>query len=207
MAEDALHPEDAGPAQPQGPSRRAFLTGATAAVGALGMVGVAVPFVRSWSPSAKARALGGDVEVDITELPATGLWVREWRGQPVFIYRYGEGADGLLQDPERRLADPDSESSSQPEFARNPRRSLRRDVAVLVGLCTHLGCAPKYVPDASPQAFDSNWKGGFFCPCHGSKFDLSGRVYAGVPAPTNMVVPPYHFVDDNTLIIGSESPA
>ena len=185
-------------------SRRKFLIGATATVGAVGVVGAAVPFVRSWQPSARARALGGDVAVDISKLQEGDMEVHEWRGRPVFVIRRLESEAQAIESNLSRLADPDSERSKQPEGAKNAQRSLRKDITVLVGLCTHLGCSPKYVPDTTPQEFDANWQGGFFCPCHGSKFDLIGRVYSAVPAPTNMDVPPHHFVDSTTLVIGSD---
>jgi len=185
--------------------RRYFLIGASAVVGGVGVVGAAVPFVASWNPSAKARALGAPVTVDISKLrPGEMLGpVPAWRGQPIFVLNRTEGAVERLEEPNPNLADPDSSNhDQQPAFAENPWRSRRPEIGVYVGLCTHLGCSPKYFPKVEPEPFDPNWQGGFFCPCHGSRFDLAGRVVKAVPAPYNLVVPPYRFVTDTVLIIG-----
>jgi ubiquinol-cytochrome c reductase iron-sulfur subunit len=184
--------------------RRYFLIGATSVVGGLGVVGAAVPFVKSWNPSAKARALGAPVTVDFSRLnPGEMLGpIPAWRGQPVFIlYRTPEALETLSKLDASR-ADPASERDQQPEYARNEWRSRRPEIGVYIGLCTHLGCSPKYFPLVTPEPFDANWEGGFFCPCHGSMFDLAGRVAKGVPAPSNLPVPPYTFVSDKVVTIG-----
>jgi ubiquinol-cytochrome c reductase iron-sulfur subunit len=187
--------------------RRYFLIGATAVVGGLGVVGAAVPFVASWQPSAKARALGAPVTVNLAKLaPGEMLGpVPAWRGQPIFVlYRTPEAVERLEQ-PNPELADPESANPEmQPEYAQNPWRSRRPEIGVYVGLCTHLGCSPKYYPEVEPQPFDADWQGGFFCPCHGSRFDMAGRVVRGVPAPDNLPVPPYQFLSENVVLIGED---
>lgn len=184
--------------------RRRFLVAATSVVGAAGAVGVATPFLKSWNPSAKAKVAGAPVKVNLSKLEPGQQVVYEWRGKPVFVLRRTKDMLNELPSQDGRLRDPKSESSEQPEYATNPYRSRTEDVLVLVGLCTHLGCSPKYLPEVKPMEFDANWKGGYFCPCHGSRFDLAGRVYKGVPAPTNLVVPPYSFEGDDILIIGKD---
>ncbi len=185
--------------------RRYFLIGATAAVGGVGVVGAAVPFVASWMPSAKARALGAPITIDISKLqPGEMLGpVPAWRGQPIFVLDRTPQAIEILEENTADLADPDSDKlEQQPDYARNPWRSKRPEIGVYVGICTHLGCSPKYHGEVQPEPFDPNWKGGFFCPCHGSRFDMAGRVVKGVPAPDNLVVPPYQFLSDNIIQIG-----
>lgn len=184
--------------------RRRFLVAATSVVGAAGAVGVATPFLKSWNPSAKAKAAGAPVKVNLSKLEPGQQVVYEWRGKPVFVLRRTKAMLDELPTQDGRLRDPNSENSDQPEYAINPYRSRTEDVLVLVGLCTHLGCSPKYLPEVKPMEFDANWVGGYFCPCHGSRFDLAGRVYKGVPAPTNLVVPPYTFEGDDILIIGQD---
>ncbi len=184
--------------------RRFLLTGTVAVVGGAGLVGAAVPFIKMWQPSARAEAAGAPVEADISKLqPGQKIQV-EWRGKPVWIVRRTEEMLANLKDNGDQLRDPDSTEEQQPEFAENyyRARESRPEILVLVGLCTHLGCSPKFVPEITPQPYDENWQGGFFCPCHSSRFDLSGRVFAGVPAPTNLVVPQYSFLDENRIIIG-----
>lgn len=184
--------------------RRYFLIGATSVVGALGVVGAAVPFVKSWNPSAKARALGAPVTVDFSRLnPGEMLGpIPAWRGQPVFVlYRTPANLEELPKLAASR-ADPNSERDMQPAYAKNEWRSRRPEIGVYVGLCTHLGCSPKYFPVVTAEPWDANWEGGFFCPCHGSMFDLAGRVTKGVPAPDNLRVPPYSFVSDKVIVIG-----
>ena len=190
-------------------ARRRFLIGATAVVGGLGVVGAAVPFLASWQPSAKARALGAPTRVDISKLgPGEMLGpLPEWRGKPIFIVNRTEDAMERLDSPVNDLADAQSERvSQQPAYAQNPWRAREehKQISVLVGICTHLGCSPKYYGEVEPQPFEADWTGGFFCPCHGSKFDLSGRVYTGVPAPSNLEVPPYMFETENVIIIGQD---
>lgn len=185
--------------------RRYFLIGATAAVGAIGVVGAAVPFVASWQPSARARALGAPVTVDISKLKPGEMITPAWRGKPVFILYRSEDAIERLGMDNPDLADPDSSNSEmQPDYAQNPTRAQRPEIGVYVGICTHLGCSPKFYGEVEPQPFDQDWQGGFFCPCHGSRFDLAGRVVKGVPAPDNLEVPPYQFLSDNVLLIGED---
>jgi ubiquinol-cytochrome c reductase iron-sulfur subunit len=188
--------------------RRKFLTAATSAVGVAGAVGIAVPFLGSWSPSEKAKAAGAPVKADIGKLEPGQMVVVEWRGKPVYVlHRTPEQLDGLatLND---QLKDPDSAISDQPAYIEGDARSLRPEILVIEGLCTHLGCAPKFRPEVGAADLGGEgWIGGFFCPCHGSKFDLAGRVYSGVPASTNLVVPPYSFEGDSVLVIGVDSEA
>jgi ubiquinol-cytochrome c reductase iron-sulfur subunit len=182
--------------------RRRFLIATTSVVGAVGTGLAAVPFIESWNPSAKAQAVGGPVEVNVGKLEHGQLLKVQWRGQTIGILRRTpEMLDDLNQvTPE--LRDPDSEESKQPEYAANANRAMRPEFLVVNMHCTHLGCVPQMIPEVGPQPFDENWKGGFYCPCHKSKFDVAGRVYKAVPAPTNLTVPPYSFLDDQTLIIG-----
>lgn len=190
--------------------RRYFLIGATAAVGGVGVVGAAVPFVASWMPSAKARALGAPITIDISKLqPGEMLGpVPAWRGQPVFVLDRTQAAIDILEEPNPNLADPDSENTDQqPSYAQNPWRSKRPEIGVYVGLCTHLGCSPKYHGEVQPEPFDPNWKGGFFCPCHGSRFDLAGRVFQGVPAPLNLEVPPHQYLSETRILVGQDGGA
>lgn len=188
--------------------RRRFLTTATSAVGAAGVVGIAVPFLGSWNPSAKAKAAGAPVKADVGKLEPGQMIVVEWRGKPVYVLnRTQSQLDGLasLND---QLKDPDSAVSVQPDYIQGVNRALRPELLVIEGLCTHLGCAPKFRPEVGAADLGGDaWLGGFFCPCHGSKFDLSGRVYAGVPASANLVVPPYSFEGENILVIGVDSEA
>ena len=195
---------------PVNTQRRYFLIGATAAVGGVGLVGAAVPFVQAWLPSAKARALGAPIRVDIGKLKPGEILgpIPAWRGQPVFIVHRGDASLESLQEGADSLADPDSENlAMQPEYARNAWRSRRPEIGVYLGLCTHLGCSPKYYGEVRPQAFDANWQGGFFCPCHGSRFDLAGRVVKSVPAPDNLPVPPHFFESDDVIVVGMDEAA
>jgi ubiquinol-cytochrome c reductase iron-sulfur subunit len=185
--------------------RRHFLTVATIATGAVGAAFAAVPFLASWKPSARAKAMGAPVEVDIGKLDAGGMVKVEWRGKAIFIVHRSPQMLAQLEGIDGELRDPGSEESDQPEFARNPERALKPEYLVLVGVCTHLGCAPldKFTPGDATVAAD--WQGGFFCPCHGSKFDMSGRVFKEVPAPTNLPVPPYRYLSDTRILIGAEA--
>lgn len=179
-------------------SRRRFLVGATSVVGAVGVVGAAVPFVASWNPSAKAKAAGAPVRADISKLQPGQRMTVEWRGKPVWIVRRTPEMLKTLEADRDHLQDPDSERPEQPGYAKNAARSIKEEVVVLVGICTHLGCSPQYQPEVLP----GEEVGGFYCPCHGSKFDLAGRVFKGVPAPKNLLVPPHMYLDENTLMVG-----
>lgn len=188
--------------------RRRFLTAATSAVGVAGVVGVAVPFVGSWNPSAKAKAAGAPVKADISKVEPGQMIVVEWRGKPVYVLNRTAEQLADLDGLNSQLKDPQSEVSSQPTYIQGIDRALRPELLVVVGLCTHLGCAPKFRPEVGAADLGgADWVGGFFCPCHGSKFDLSGRVYSGVPASANLEVPPYSFEGDNILVIGVDSEA
>ena len=187
-------------------SRRRFLVAATSVVGAIGAGFVAVPFLTSFSPSAKAQAAGAPVEVDISKIEEGQRLTVEWRGKPIWIVKRSEQALQELSSLNGKLRDPNSEViSQQPDYAKNAERSIKPEYLVLIGICTHLGCSPSYVEADNPTAsdIDPDWKGGFFCPCHGSKFDLAGRVYQSVPAPTNLVVPPYTYLSDTRILIGA----
>jgi len=185
------------------PGRRRFLTITTSVVGGAGALAAAVPFIKSWQPSARAQVAGAPVSVDISKIEVNQRHIESWRGQPVWILRRSPEQLAALPGEVGRLRDPNSDNpEQQPDYAKNEFRSIKPEVLVLVGTCTHLGCSPRFVPELVPQPFDPEWKGGFYCPCHNSRFDMAGRVYQGVPAPTNLKVPPYHFAGDNTIVIG-----
>lgn len=184
--------------------KRRFLTQAAGVVGAVGTGFLAVPFLSSMKPSAKAEALGAPVTVDIDKLEPGQRLIVMWRGKPVWILRRTPESLETLAAMESLLQDPASSDSEQPQSSRNAQRSIRPEIFVAVGVCTHLGCSPVFRPELAPADLGPDWKGGFFCPCHGSKFDLAGRVYKGVPAPVNLEVPPYHFVGDHRIVIGLE---
>lgn len=186
-------------------SKRRFLTLTGVAVGAVGVAGAVRPFLSSMAPSERAKALGAPVTVDISKLEDGQLLITTWRGSPVWIVRRTGEMLSNLKAVEGNLRDPNSEAEQQPAYAQNESRALRPEVLVMVGRCTHLGCSPTFRPDFPAEDLGKDWKGGFFCPCHGSKFDLAGRVYKGVPAPLNMPVPPYRFVDDNTIVVGEDT--
>jgi len=189
-----------------GLSRRRFLTVATSITGAVGAVAAAVPFLSSWQPSARARALGAPVEVDLSKLETGSMLRVVWRGKPISILRRSPEMLERLADSTADLRDPDSEvTDQQPDYAANATRSVKPEYLVVVSNCTHLGCVPVNRFEVAPADLGPDWVGGFFCPCHGSKFDLAGRVYAGVPAPTNLEVPPHSFVGDTTLLIGVDT--
>jgi ubiquinol-cytochrome c reductase iron-sulfur subunit len=185
-------------------SRRHFLTVATSVTGVVGLALTATPFIASFKPSTRAQALGAPVEVDISKLEEGAMVRVKWRGQPVWVLRRSPTMLERLANETVSLRDPASEESEQPDYARNPTRSIRPEILVVIGNCTHLGCAPieRLAADAELGA---DWPGGFYCPCHGSKFDLAGRVFANVPAPTNLRVPPHRFVGDNLIVIGEDS--
>lgn len=182
--------------------RRQFLTGTAAVLGGLGAGVAAIPFVSTFQPSERAKAIGAPVEANIDQIEPGQRVTYKWRGKPVWIIRRTEEQLAALEQMRDILADPDSVSSVQPEFAENNWRSLNQEYLVLVGICTHLGCSPSFRPLAGDVVMGADSVGGFYCPCHGSKFDLSGRVYAGVPAPTNMDVPPYKFLNESRILIG-----
>lgn len=181
--------------------RRRFLTAATAVVGGAGVVGAAVPFIASWNPSARAKAAGAPVEVNVGKIMPGQLIRAEWRGKPVYVVRRTEKTVSNLAKHDDKLRDPSSEMAQQPEYATNAYRAIKPDFLVALGVCTHLGCAPTYQHGDFDQFVDGV-EDGFFCPCHGSKFDMAGRVFQGVPAPLNLVVPEHSFINDDTLLIG-----
>ena len=184
-------------------SRRRFLVATTTVVGAIGAGFAAVPFIQSWQPSAKAQSLGAPVQVDMNRLEPGQLLKVQWRGQTIGILRRTPESLRLLSEVTADLRDPQSLAYEQPSFAQNETRALKDEYLVVNMHCTHLGCVPQMVPQVGPQPFQENWKGGFFCPCHKSKFDMAGRVYKGVPAPANLKIPPYGFLDNRTLLIGA----
>jgi ubiquinol-cytochrome c reductase iron-sulfur subunit len=189
---------------PNDPRRRAWITTA-GAFGGVGVVATAVPFVETFQPSERAKAAGGPVSVDISDLPPGGLKTVEWRGKPVWIVRRTPQMLDHLSGHDDELADPQSQKDQQPAYARNATRSIEPDVFVAVGICTHLGCSPTPVPTGtSNPSLPADWPGGFFCPCHGSTFDGAGRVFKNKPAPTNLEVPPYRFVDATRIVIGED---
>ncbi len=188
-------------------SRRHFLLVATTVVGAAGAVATAIPFLSSWQPSARAQALGGPVEADISKLQVGELMKVEWRGQAIYIVHRSQEMLDKLKDHDGMLRDPNSEESEQPAFAKNAQRALNPEYLVLIGVCTHLGCAPMAKFKVGDTDVAADWPGGFYCPCHGSKFDLSGRVLKDVPAPLNLKVPPYYFSSNTTLVIGLDKGA
>ncbi len=185
--------------------RRQLLTAATALTGAVGIGFAAVPFLASWKPSARAKALGAPVEIDISKLEPGSMLKFEWRGKPVLVVRRTPAMIEKLGAHDDKLADPGSLNSKQPDYAKNDARAVNPEYFVVLGVCTHLGCLPANRFDAGDTAdgqLGADWPGGFFCPCHGSKFDLSGRVYRGVPAPTNLEIPPYSFASSSHIVIG-----
>ncbi len=183
--------------------RRRFLTATTVVVGGAGAAVAAIPFLKTLKPSARAEVAGAPVTEDISKLGVGQRIVVQWRGQPIWIIRRTPEMLASLPTVDGRLRDPKSDNvDQQPEYARNEYRSIKPELLVLVGICTHLGCSPTFRPEMVPEPFDADWKGGFYCPCHNSRFDLAGRVFEGVPAPSNLAVPPYHFIDDNHIQIG-----
>lgn len=184
--------------------RRMLLLAGTGAVGAVGAGFAAWPFLASWKPSARARVIGAPVDAYIGDLEYGQLMRLQWRGQTIGILRRTDQMIENLSEINEQLVDPSSETESQqPPYASSIHRAIKPEFLVINMHCTHLGCVPEYIPEVGAQPFEQNWKGGFFCPCHKSKFDLAGRVYKGVPAPTNLIVPPYYFVDDEHVTIGA----
>lgn len=177
---------------------------ATAAVGAGAVAGIATPFIASFLPSERAKAAGAPVEVDISKLEPGQKINVEWRGKPVWVVKRTPEMLAGLPKLDAKLTDPQSLSSDQPDYCKNPTRSIKPELWIATGVCTHLGCSPTFRPDLAPADLGPEWLGGFYCPCHGSKFDLAGRVYAGVPAPTNLVIPPHKYVTESRLLIGED---
>jgi ubiquinol-cytochrome c reductase iron-sulfur subunit len=186
-------------------SRRKFLTIATSATAAVGAVLAAVPFIESWQPSERARALGAPLVLDISKLESGQMITPTWRKQVIYIVRRPQSLVDTLVKNDGELKDPQSDQSLQPTYAQNQMRARRADVLVLIGICTHLGCLPKQFFDPGDPVLGAGWPGGFRCACHGSRFDMAGRVFHGSPAPTNLSVPPYSFKDQYTLVIGLDS--
>ena len=189
---------------PQDLERRHALVAATGVVGGIGIAAAALPFALSWLPSERAKAAGAPVEADITALAPGELQTVEWRGKPVWILRRTEAMLKALGTDDRQLSDPASEVPQQPEYCRNATRSIKPEYLISVGLCTHLGCVPTFRPEVAPADLGAGWHGGFYCPCHSSKFDLAGRVFSGVPAPTNLVIPEHAYLSESRLIIGAD---
>jgi ubiquinol-cytochrome c reductase iron-sulfur subunit len=187
--------------------KRRFLLGATTAVGTVGVIASAVPFAMSFWPSERAKAAGAPVEIDISKLEPGQKINAEWRGKVVWVLNRTKAMLDAIPKLDSRVADPKSEVDHQPPYAKNEFRSLKPEIFVAVGICTHLGCSPIFRPEIAPGDLGADWLGGFFCPCHQSKFDLAGRVYKGVPAPTNLVIPPYKFLSDIRIVIGEDSKA
>ena len=186
-------------------SRRRFLTLATSAAGGVLAAAAAIPFLASWKPSERAKAAGAPVEVDLSKIEAGQLVTAAWQGKPVWVVNRTEQQLKDLPSNDGNLSDPESKVPQQPEYCANPTRSIKPEWWVAVGICTHLGCSPTYRPDLAPADLGKDWKGGFYCPCHGSKFDLAGRVFKGMPAPTNLVIPPYKYLSDTMVLVGVDS--
>jgi ubiquinol-cytochrome c reductase iron-sulfur subunit len=189
------------------PGRRKFLIAATGATAGVGVVLAAIPFAASWAPSERARALGAPVEVDVSKLEVGQMITPTWRLKPIYVVRRDPAMVDRLPQNDSRLKDPKSDSSIQPAYAQNEMRSRRADMLVLIGICTHLGCLPKQFFDPGDPVLGADWPGGFRCPCHGSRFDMAGRVFDGSPAPTNLTVPPYSFSSKDALVIGVDGAA
>jgi len=185
--------------------KRKFLIAATSAVGGVAVAGVAVPLVMSMLPSARAKAAGAPVEVDISKVEPGMLLTVEWRGKPVWIVNRTPEMLDLLAKHDDQLADPKSDMPQQPDYCKNANRSIKPEYLVAVGICTHLGCSPTFRKDVGAADLGGDWPGGFFCPCHGSRFDLAARVFKGVPAPTNLVIPPHQYLSDAKLLIGVDA--
>jgi len=183
---------------------RRNLVVATAVVGGAASAGAAVPFVASWFPSERAKAAGAPIEVDISKLAPGELGIFEWRGKPVWVFRRDKSMLESIKQTDAKVSDPNSEVPQQPPYAKNEYRSIKEQVMVVVGVCTHLGCSPKEKGADAKAEMGADWLGGFYCPCHGSKFDFAGRVYKGAPAPTNLEVPPHTYLSDSKILIGDD---
>lgn len=204
MSNDYLKPSFIPPYPPENLGRRKVLIAASAAASAVGAGFVAVPFLSTWLPSERAKAIGAPVTVDFTKLAEGALQTALWQGKVVYILRRTPEMLATLDQLTAKLRDPDSNESIQPENTKNEWRSVKKEIAIMFGVCTHLGCAPKL--QSKEQGYeeraDAEWLGGFFCPCHGSEYDYAGRVYKGVPAPTNLSIPPYYFKSDTVVVVG-----
>ncbi len=186
-------------------SKRRLLIAATTAAGGVAAAGAGAPFVLSLMPSERAKAAGAPVEVDIGAIEPGTMISIEWQGKPVWIVRRTKEMLDLLANHDGDLADPSSSVPQQPDYCNNPTRSIKPEVLVVLGICTHLGCSPTFRPEVAPADLGSNWAGGWFCPCHGSRFDLAARVFKGVPAPTNLIIPPHKYLSETRLLIGDDS--
>ena len=185
-------------------SKRRLLVAASVAAGGVATAGATAPFVISLMPSERAKAAGAPIEVDITKIEPGAMMVVEWQGKPVWIVHRTKAMLDLLDKHNDDLADADSSVGQQPEYCKNPQRSIKPEYLVVLGVCTHLGCSPTYRPEIAPADLGDKWPGGWFCPCHGSRFDLAGRVYRGAPAPSNLVVPPHKYLSETRLMIGDD---
>jgi ubiquinol-cytochrome c reductase iron-sulfur subunit len=189
-------------------SKRRFLVAMSSAAGGIAAIGAAAPLVMSMLPSARALAAGAPVEVDLSKVEPGMLLTVEWRGKPVWIVNRSKEMLDLLGKHDDRLTDPGSENTSQqPDYCQNPTRSIKPEYLVAVGICTHLGCSPTFRKEVGPADLGADWPGGFFCPCHGSRFDLAARVFSGSPAPTNLVIPPHKYLSDTKLLVGEDQAA
>ncbi len=183
-------------------NRRRYLTIAASIMGGIGVSFSSIPFIISWLPSAKAKALGAPIEIDISNIEEGQKITLDWRGQPIFVIKRNNDTIKNLNTLKNKLRDPDSKEEQQPRYTKNDYRSIRPEIFVVIGICTHLGCVPLYKPKIGE--IDSTWMGGFFCPCHGSRFDLAGRVFKGVPAPCNLVIPPHKYINEKILKVGED---
>ncbi|MDO9012174.1 MAG: ubiquinol-cytochrome c reductase iron-sulfur subunit [Gallionella sp.] len=186
-------------------NKRRLLIAASAAAGGVAAVGAGAPFVLSLMPSERAKAAGAPIEVDVSGIEPGAMMSVEWQGKPVWIVHRTQEMLDILTKHDTELADPTSEVPQQPEYCNNPTRSIKPEFLVVLGVCTHLGCSPTFRPEVAPADLGANWAGGWFCPCHGSRFDLAARVFKGVPAPTNMIIPPHKYLSDTRLVIGDDS--
>jgi ubiquinol-cytochrome c reductase iron-sulfur subunit len=196
---------DAGNAVDVDKEKRRFLVGATSVVGGIGAIAAATPFVMSMWPSERAKAAGAPIEVDFSKIEAGQKIDVEWRGKVVWLIRRTPDMLATLPKLDSRVADPKSNAPQQPADCKNEHRSIKPELFIAVGICTHLGCSPTYRKEIAPADLGPDWLGGFFCPCHQSKFDLAGRVYKSVPAPLNLVIPPYRFTSDTLVVIGEDT--
>ena len=185
--------------------RRRLLTVVATVAGGAGMIGAAAPFIATMAPSSRAKAIGAPVEIDISKLQPGDLVIEKWRGKPIWILRRTRQMLDDIRAQKNAVSDPGSDNSIQPEYAKNEFRARKDEFLVMIGICTHLQCSPNYIPKDADKTPVADWKGGFFCPCHGSRFDLAGRVFKGVPAPTNLVIPPYQFLPSGNLLVGDDN--